>query len=471
MVSFLECIVLCGLVCLPNQLGANQSHANPGISPYLRPANQSGPYKKRVIVFVHGLWGDADETWRFSSKVYWPGLLLNDPTFNDSDIYVASYPTSFGGRMNIEDIVNNLSNRLIADKIFSEHREVVFVCHSLGGLIVERLLLKQRELDRQVRFIYFFGTPQTGVDIAKFGQLLSSDPVFRDLAADEDNEDLQAIDGEWRAAHLGIPTYCAYETKRLYVARLVDRDSATRNCTETEVAINENHIGMVKPSGVRHDSYLALVNAVRDNPVAPEKKPFAPQNKPSPTVRLDANIQPEPYPEGFAFAGIIWRKLYSDVRLDISVGQAAIQDLDFVVGMDTTTAGIGQITQFPGVTAFPVEGNISIVALGGTDANGNPVAIPVAPIPGNFNGAPKYRVHCKEIFANTVLRLAIASIALNPPNRDGTLPSQLFAPRREPQSISIEGTYKTDSKSYPIKFSKTFSREATADDHPEQTTP
>jgi hypothetical protein len=459
MIFFLKYAALCGLVCFPIQSGANQNTIGAQTAPYLRPANQTGPYKKRVIVFVQGLFGNFDGTWRFSPQVYWPQLLLSDATFNDSDIYVASYASPLvGGRMNIEDIVSNLDNRLKSDYVFSKHREVIFVCHSLGGLIVEKLLLKNRDYDVQVPFIYFFGTPQTGADIATFVKLFSSDPLIKDLSASEDNEILQGIEDDWRAAHFRIRSYCAYEIQKFHGVVVVDRLSATRNCTEKAVAIDENHVGMVKPSGVHHDSYVALVNAVRDNPIATEKPQVTRKESSSatPTVRLDAHVQPGPYPEDFAFAGIVWRKEYSDVRLDISIDKAAIRDLDLVVALDTTIAGIGQITQFPGVTAFPVEGNISAFTLEGTDEKGNKVAIPISPTPGNLSAAPKYRVHCTEIFANTVLRLAIASIALNPPNPDGSLPSQLFALRRDPQSIRLEGSYKSESNSYPVKFSKSF---------------
>jgi pimeloyl-ACP methyl ester carboxylesterase len=150
MMLFLKYAALFGLVCFPIQSGANHSTISPQTA-YLRPANQTGPYKKRVIVFVHGLFGNFDGTWRFSPQVYWPQLLLSDATFNDSDIYVASYASPFAdGRMNIEDIVSNLDNRLKADNVFSKHREVMFVCHSLGGLIVEKLLLKNRDYSSNV---------------------------------------------------------------------------------------------------------------------------------------------------------------------------------------------------------------------------------------------------------------------------------------------------------------------------------
>lgn len=246
-------------------------------------------------MFVHGMFGNSDDTWRFSSQVYWPEMLLSDTTFNDSDIYVASYPTPFvGGRMNIEDIVSNLENRLTADDVFSKHREVVFVCHSLGGLVVERLLLKNRDYDKQVPFIYFFGTPQTGADIASIGKLLD-DPLFKDLSASQDNEILQGIEDEWRAAHVKIRSYCAYERKTILGQLVVDRLSATRNCTEPPVAIDETHIGLVKPNGTGHDSYIALKNAVTSNPIG---------GMPSPKGNRGSAIPPIVQPTGIREKGL-----------------------------------------------------------------------------------------------------------------------------------------------------------------------
>lgn len=132
----------------------------PSVSPaqchYERPSIKNGPYKERVIVFVHGIFGDADSTWRYSPSVYWPKLLLADAAFRDSDVYVACYSSPYvGNTMNVDEVVSSLNSRLIYDEVFSKHREVVFVCHSLGGLIVQRLLLTFRRYAHQVAIHLF----------------------------------------------------------------------------------------------------------------------------------------------------------------------------------------------------------------------------------------------------------------------------------------------------------------------------
>jgi len=242
-------------------------------SHYERPSTRKGPYKDRVVVFVHGIFGDADSTWRYSPTVYWPRLLLADETFEGSDVYVANYSSPyFGNTMNLDEVVTNLNNRFVSDQVFSKHREVVFVCHSLGGLVVQRLLETFRQYAAQVPFIYFFSTPETGAQIANLASVFSSDPLLKALIPGDENAYLQNLENEWKAAHFQIHRFCAYEKKKYKGVFVVDRLSSTRNCDDPPLAINEDHISIVKPDSVNHDSYVALQNAFRLYPVG---KPVA----------------------------------------------------------------------------------------------------------------------------------------------------------------------------------------------------
>lgn len=109
-------------------------------------------------------------------------------------------------------------------------------------------------------------------------------------------------------------------------------------------------------------------------------------------ITLRTYLQPnEPYPDGTLLAGIVWQKGYVDVRLDIDSGAVDVQNLDFIVGLDTSIAGVGQISQFPGVTAFR-GGSQPATWLVGTDLQGNPSSVPIVPTPGMASMAPTYRV-------------------------------------------------------------------------------
>jgi hypothetical protein len=195
-------------------------------------------------------------------------------------------------------------------------------------------------------------------------------------------------------------------------------------------------------------------------PVAPASPTSNPNKTSSLTQHSKQNVeapqfvaysQPDaPYADGAILGGIVWKQNYVDARLDISTKQD-IRNLDFFVALDTHIAGLGQISQFPGVTAFPAEDTPPWWGVG-TDDKGKPVSIAVVPTPGMMQSAPIYRVHCSEIFPGTTVHLAIASIAINPPSERGELPHQLFAPRRAPKEIRIKGTYEVNGQKYDVSL-------------------
>jgi hypothetical protein len=179
-----------------------------------------------------------------------------------------------------------------------------------------------------------------------------------------------------------------------------------------------------------------------------------------PSVSLIAYLQPgQPYPDGTIVGGISWLTRYVDVRLDVVNGPTQIKDLDLSVQLDTDIAAIGQISQFQGVTAFP-DNDPSAAWLEGTDANGEPMSVPIVPAAGKMRSSPVYRVHCSEVLANTVVHLVIASIAFNRPTVSGQLPERLFAPRRAPREIRVKGRYAVQERDssmwHPIDFSYSF---------------
>jgi len=252
------------------------------VSGYIRSTNNS-----KVIVFVHGFLGDDKSTWSYSSDVYWPALLLSDSAFIDYDIYVANYRTEVLGNKTVEDIVSSLKNRLDGADVFTKYHQVVFVCHSLGGVVVQRLLIAHPEYATQVPFIYFFAVPQIGSDFARYVNVFSSNPIVDALRGSEGNNYLQALETDWKRISLKIRKYCAYEEQKTNGVIVVDRWSETRNCDES-VAIDENHKSIVKPSGPNHESYVALLNAVRAR-----AKELAPATKPSPppfSVRIETLV-------------------------------------------------------------------------------------------------------------------------------------------------------------------------------------
>ena len=241
---------------LPVRLGDNSHYQG---------ANQ---HRDRVIVFVHGIYGSAGTTWDCpEGKTSWPELMAADDTFSKSDIYVVDYPSpKTGNMMSINDEVSHIMSHATSDGVF-EHKEIVFLVHSLGGLITQRLLLTHRDIAAKTKFIYFFSTPEEGAQIAQIGHLFNDDPLLHQMFVGDNNVTLDDIERDWTNAKFEIPRYCAYERKPTHGVVVVDRLSGTRLCNRDPIAIYANHNEIVEPCNIKNDSYIAFKNAYVENPV------------------------------------------------------------------------------------------------------------------------------------------------------------------------------------------------------------
>lgn len=152
--------------------------------------SDSAKLKDVHVVFVHGLGGDADKTWLSSGikkegswfgkkKETWPLWLLDDS--EDLNIWSIEYSApkvSFSNDgMGIPDLATNILERIFQTKELHDG-EIIFVCHSLGGLVVKQILRianeqKTRsvaqELVGRVSGVAFLATPHLGSDMASYG--------------------------------------------------------------------------------------------------------------------------------------------------------------------------------------------------------------------------------------------------------------------------------------------------------------
>lgn len=238
----------------------------------------------RVIVFVHGLHGSRD-SWRASNGAYWPDLVRTDPRFAYSDVDIAEYPTPAShGKMSSVQLADILWTRLKQDHVW-EHREVVFVAHSLGGILVEEMLLRHPAEAARVRFIVSYGTPHEGSTVARIASLYDKDPLLNDLSDAGDNAFLTQLEHNWRGHDSvnGIHRFCAYESedtapenrigRYLTHARVVGYFSATYGCdvTTPPQEIHADHVNMIRPLDRRSAAYDFFYRVYRDNPILQEE--------------------------------------------------------------------------------------------------------------------------------------------------------------------------------------------------------
>lgn len=128
---------------------------------------------KADIVFVHGLTGNSDSTWKHeNAKLPWPEELL---ARDMSDCKILKYDYDISnihslGR-DLGRLAANFLNELVnwrrdnAD-LDRPERPIIFVAHSLGGLLVKRILPESQSrnspynIGALTRGVIFLGTPQ-----------------------------------------------------------------------------------------------------------------------------------------------------------------------------------------------------------------------------------------------------------------------------------------------------------------------
>jgi len=243
------------------------------------------PSRARVVVFVHGIHGSR-ESWRASNKAYWPDLMGTDPRFSYSDINVAAYPTpAKHGIMSSVQLADVLWESLKRDHVW-EHREVVFIAHSLGGILVEEMLLRHPVEASRVKFIVSYGTPHEGSFVARLASIYDNDPLLSDLKDGSDNAFLTQLEQSWRGSNSvnGIHRFCAFESVDTrpqsgighYLGahtRVVRYFSATYGCdvSTPPQEILADHLEMVKPIDRASDTYDFFVRVYHDNPIVEER--------------------------------------------------------------------------------------------------------------------------------------------------------------------------------------------------------
>lgn len=139
------------------------------------------------IVFVHGLTGSADSTWAIEEDgLHWPSQFLCQDitdvrisTFGyDADVVSLWNPVS---QNRISSHAENMVGSLVRlrERTHTEALRIIFVAHSLGGLVVESALDVSRgstephlrNLETCTAGICFLGTPHLGSDLAQWGRL------------------------------------------------------------------------------------------------------------------------------------------------------------------------------------------------------------------------------------------------------------------------------------------------------------
>ncbi|KAI9822370.1 MAG: hypothetical protein M1827_000089 [Pycnora praestabilis] len=263
----------------------------------------SSPEDPKVdVVLVHGLNGHPYDTWTAKKpEVFWPAQLLPQNVKKEEvRVLVYGYDadvTSFMGGTSKDKIHNHAENlvaKLFANRSFEDatERPIIFVCHSLGGLIVKRALIYARSLRNQrtehLRSIYvstyailFLGTPHNGSDVAKWGSMLQSicnavlpksffntTPQLVDSLKTE-NETLQNINRLFTDIMNRFHIYFFHEAKptdfKGTLAFIVDETSAAPSSADgvERMGIEADHSHMCKFASKTSPGYAEVAEGIK----------------------------------------------------------------------------------------------------------------------------------------------------------------------------------------------------------------
>jgi hypothetical protein len=140
----------------------------------------------------------------------------------------------------------------------------------MGGLIAKRMLVtlnKPEFIHRlaKIRSVLFLATPAQGSRLGKIANWFSGNPQFANLAPSDLNAYLHTLEDDWqsllrgrvRAGREWPKAFCAYETKPLTTWSLVvvSRIDAVSQCDDNRLAIDTDHINIVKPSSPDEQPY------------------------------------------------------------------------------------------------------------------------------------------------------------------------------------------------------------------------
>lgn len=278
------------------------------------------------ICFIHGLTGNRDSTWTAHGQAHpWPQTLLPQRIPQSRiltygyDAYITLRPGTSVSSNGLFDHASNFLNDLTTNRAVcgASGRPLIFVAHSLGGLVCKETILSSKnptephlkDIFKATKGIIFMGTPHAGSWMADWAKLpakalgivkSTNQSLLKVLrSSDQYLESVQlrflTMIRDLQQSDRRIEITCFYEELPLpVVGKVVSKESATfagYNMT----SIHANHRDMVRFSNGNETGFQRLlgelvrwVAEIRDANISqkPQAREFL---SPSPQPRASAS--------------------------------------------------------------------------------------------------------------------------------------------------------------------------------------
>ena len=136
------------------------------------------------MIAIHGLNGDPYRTWTHENKSLWLAEFL-PRSLPGARVYSFGYDSAVffsRSKSDVGDFARSLLSEIVLTRDLDKdkHRPIVFVCHSMGGIVLKKSLVIAHEesryanILRSTKAVAFFGTPHGGSDKAGLGSILAN---------------------------------------------------------------------------------------------------------------------------------------------------------------------------------------------------------------------------------------------------------------------------------------------------------
>jgi pimeloyl-ACP methyl ester carboxylesterase len=209
-----------------------------------------------ALLFLHGFSGNPNTTW---GRI--PEFIGSDPRLADWDLFSVGYTTRL-----VPDIVGIWSADAPLDRLalmlytatnlpaLRKYRSLALVAHSMGGLLVQRVLVEHADLAQRVSQVVLFGTPSAGLSKAGFFRFLKRQ--VRDMG--DQSEFVQNLRAAWKARF-------EPQSPFRFTAVAGDQDEFVPSQSSIEPfppaqrsVVPGNHLEIVKPEDVNNPSMQLL---------------------------------------------------------------------------------------------------------------------------------------------------------------------------------------------------------------------
>ncbi|KAA6414807.1 MAG: hypothetical protein FRX48_01557 [Lasallia pustulata] len=231
------------------------------------------------IIAVHGLNPTntefhAEATWTVEDKLWLRDFL--PPQLPSARVLLFGYNANVAfetSKAGVREQAINLLNRIASKREEAEERPIVFVAHSLGGIVVKRALVEAKLDDsyksiREATYgIAFFGTPHQGGNFLKLGDIAAS--IIRGVLRNPSSTFMEALKkdslfsdtlvGDFRHQLEDHHVLSFFETLPMgRLGLIVDQKSATLGLAglrERQIPMDADHTGVCKFESAEGDDY------------------------------------------------------------------------------------------------------------------------------------------------------------------------------------------------------------------------